>query len=186
MEGKIGGDRLPRNWMSGVRPLAPALEVGLLLLLLSLLLLLLVGTSILVSNVEGAPVSSENNGAPTSTISSTAVKCFTSTPETGLRMSTLTLSVSMTTTTSSTETASPSALIKSTTVPSLMESPMDGTGMISFSLLEELLVELKHDILGWWARTGIRTLDVRRDSEELGEPSGNEKELGKQDTGRTS
>ena len=48
----------------------------------------------------------------------------------GVRTSTLTLSVSMTTTTSSTATPSPTCAVHSTTVPSVMESPMLGTGRL--------------------------------------------------------
>ena len=65
---------------------------------------------------------------PTTTVSSSPTRRPVTVPATGLRMSMLTLSVSMTATISSAATASPMPFTISTSVPSVTESPRDGTG----------------------------------------------------------
>ena len=71
-------------------------------------------------------------------------------PPTGVRTSTLTLSVSMTTTTSSTATPSPTCAVHSTTVPSVMESPMLGTG--TSSTLSNRANRPSAGCCGFWVR----------------------------------
>mmetsp|Transcript_1877 Transcript_1877/g.3296 ORF Transcript_1877/g.3296 Transcript_1877/m.3296 type:complete len:219 (+) Transcript_1877:98-754(+) len=83
--------------------------------------------------------------APTSTVSSTAPKCWTITPSTSALMSTVTLSVSKSATTSSVLTACPTAAVHSTIVPSVIESPMVGTFIVTFSIKGEVYANTKRD-----------------------------------------
>mmetsp|Transcript_21970 Transcript_21970/g.50088 ORF Transcript_21970/g.50088 Transcript_21970/m.50088 type:complete len:249 (-) Transcript_21970:70-816(-) len=78
-----------------------------------------------------ASVSILNSGDPTSTTSSTAPRTSVTTPASGERMSMLTLSVSRTKTTSSTATPVPGGAETSTTVPSVMLSPIEGTSTVT-------------------------------------------------------
>mmetsp|Transcript_17536 Transcript_17536/g.27312 ORF Transcript_17536/g.27312 Transcript_17536/m.27312 type:complete len:205 (+) Transcript_17536:209-823(+) len=83
--------------------------------------------------VMSASVSIAYRGAPTSTVSSTAPKRSKMMPCVSALISTVTLSVSTRATTSSTPTASPTPLDHSTIVPSVMESPIVGTFIVTFS-----------------------------------------------------
>ena len=66
--------------------------------------------------------------SPTRMLSPAAAKSLVTTPAASARTSTVTLSVSTDASTSSIATASPGFFIHSSSVPSLMESPMLGTG----------------------------------------------------------
>mmetsp|Transcript_24555 Transcript_24555/g.48179 ORF Transcript_24555/g.48179 Transcript_24555/m.48179 type:complete len:237 (-) Transcript_24555:535-1245(-) len=75
-----------------------------------------------------APGFSVNRGAATSTVSPSAAACATTIPLSGEFTSTDTLSVSITATTSSFATKSPTCFFHTLMDPSVMESPIEGTG----------------------------------------------------------
>lgn len=74
------------------------------------------------------PTSISMRSAPTKTLSFAFAKKAVTVPAAGERTSTVTLSVSISATTSSKATLSPTLFASSRMVPSLIESPIEGTG----------------------------------------------------------